>query len=89
VAGERGLVPARLKDADFVDERRAAVGLLPFADHLALVRERLGAPRPALVDCPVCGGSVEVWFPAPSTSTRVSCPTCGIIGTASTRLRTV
>jgi hypothetical protein len=75
-------VPARLRDGDAVDDRRAAVGLDPIEAHLARALDRYGPPRPVLAPCPRCREPVEVWPPEPGGTSRYECPACGAVGTA-------
>jgi hypothetical protein len=88
IARAGGFFAARLHDPETVDARRAAMDLVPLADHLAHALERFGMPRPASVACLGCGKAIEVWMPEPGASTRVSCPACGFAGSMHTRIRT-
>jgi hypothetical protein len=41
VGGENGLVPAPIADPEHVDERRAAMGLMPLREHMAKLQQRV------------------------------------------------
>ncbi len=77
-ACDGGLAALPLVDPDAVDARRASVGLEPLAAYVARVVERDGAPPPARIACPRCGGETEWWPPAPGGTTTVICPTCAM-----------
>jgi Sulfotransferase family len=74
-------VPARLRDPETVDARRAAMGLEPIARHLARALDRGGPPQPRRKACPACGDPVALWPPAPGETARFECPSCGATGT--------
>ncbi len=82
---EQGYVPARLRDAETVDIRRAAVGLEPLSAHLARALERYGPPKPAGVQCPRCGEPFDMWMPEPGGTARFKCAACGASGTVQPR----
>jgi hypothetical protein len=84
---EGQFVPARLRDPESVDARRAAVGLDPIAAHLGRAPDHLGSARSARRACPGCGEPVEVWLPAPGGSTRFKCLACGATGSVRTEPR--
>ena len=73
-------VPARLRNAQTVDARRAAVGLEPIAAHLRQVLDRRGPPQPLRCPCPGCGETIALWPPEPGGTTRFKCPACGATG---------
>jgi Sulfotransferase family len=81
-------VPARLRNAQTVDARRAAVGLAPIAAHLRQVLERRGTPQPMRRPCPGCGETIALWPPEPGGATRFKCPACGSTGAMRVRPRT-
>jgi Family of unknown function (DUF6624) len=69
--------PRLLRDPGLVDQRRAAMGLGPIADHLAGVTSQLGPPKPAGITCADCGAVIEVWLPDPGEQQDITCPGCG------------
>jgi Family of unknown function (DUF6624) len=69
--------PRQLRDSGTVDQRRAAVGLGPIADYLAMMTSQLGAPRPDEITCADCGAAIEVWLPDPGEQQDITCPGCG------------
>jgi hypothetical protein len=80
-----GYAPPRLRDAENVDARRAAVGLGPLALEIVRARERYGPARPARVRCPRCDAPFEMWMPPPGGSARFACATCGATGAVQPR----
>jgi hypothetical protein len=87
VPREGEYAPARLRRAQTVDSRRAAVGLEPIAAHLGRAIERYGPPSPAQVNCPRCGEPFEMWMPEPGGAARFQCAACGAAGTVRSRAR--
>jgi Sulfotransferase family len=81
-------VPARLRNAQTVDARRAAAGLEPIAAHLRQVLARRGPPQPLRRPCPACGETIALWPPEPGGTTRFKCPACGSTGSLQERPRT-
>jgi hypothetical protein len=69
--------PRLLRDPGLVDQRRAAVGLGPIADHLAGVTSQFGPPKPAGITCADCGAVIEVWLPGPGEQQDITCRGCG------------
>ena len=68
-------VPRNLRDPDGVDERRAAVGLGPIAEHL---RRHDSDPRPRVfIPCPECKAWVGVNPPAGGEPFTMTCAGCG------------
>jgi Sulfotransferase family len=82
---EGRFVPARLRDPDSVNARRAAVGLDPIAADHGRAPDRDGFPGSTRRACPGCGEPVEVRPPAPGGTTRFKCPSCGATGTVRSR----
>ena len=69
-------VPLDLRDPDELDERRAAVGLEPFAEYARLFTHppREGAAR---LRCPGCDGWAPFERPPAGEPVNVTCPECG------------
>jgi hypothetical protein len=69
-------VPRNLRDLEGVDERRAAAGLGPLAEHLASSAGR--PPFGAWLTCPRCGARVEFNPPDNHQSVTVTCSACEV-----------
>ncbi|MGD0701543.1 MAG: hypothetical protein ABSA02_16875 [Trebonia sp.] len=76
IARDGRFVPAKLRDPDRVDQRRASVGLGPLAGYLARMAERR-APEPMRVPCPACQVTIEVWPPEAGETRTATCRGCG------------
>jgi hypothetical protein len=72
-ARRRRWAPRDLREPATVDERRAAMGLGPLADHVA---DR-DPPRPNTLTCQQCDTSIEFWEPDPGEPVPLVCPGCG------------
>ena len=76
------MVPCELRDPDGLDERRAAVGLEPFAEyarHFNEPRESQAGPGGvhARLRCPDCDAWVPFDDPGAGQPVAVTCPECG------------
>jgi predicted RNA-binding Zn-ribbon protein involved in translation (DUF1610 family) len=71
-----GWAPARLRDPDGVDERRASVGLPPLADYLASIAAEVPL-KPSSLPCPECGGTVTYWLEERGVEVPARCDGCG------------
>jgi hypothetical protein len=80
-------VPARLREPETVDARRAAIGLNPIAAHDNRALDRHEPPRPTRRPCPGCGEPIEVRLPMPGGTTRFKCPACGATGAVHAKSR--
>ena len=76
------MVPCDLRDPDGLDERRAAVGLSPFAEYV----QHFGGPQgshaqpqviQARLRCPDCEAWVPFDEPEAGQPVTVTCPACG------------
>jgi len=76
----------RLREPDTVDSRRAAAGLNPLEQHLALALREFGHPEPTWVPCRHCGESLETWLPEIGGSRVIRCSACGSRTTVRARI---
>lgn len=73
--------PRRLRDAENVDQLRAAMSLGPLAEYLADIAAHYGPPpppSPVIFPGPKCGGSVQFWPPHSPGKRSANCSNCGL-----------
>ena len=76
-ARKEGWSPRRLRDPAHVDDRRAVMSLGTMAEYIADMERAYGRAKLMRVQCPGCGGSIDVWPPEEGERPRATCPACG------------